>query len=141
MVALGEKIGQTLSVPSVIELKGDVGSGKTTLTQGLATGLGITEPVTSPSFTISKRYQFNHPETGNGELVHYDFYRLNDLGIMSEELAETLSQPNTITVIEWGNGASDLLPAQRISLKITLLPDGTREIMSRGQDIENLITK
>ena len=58
MIQFGKTIGQTISVPSVIELIGDVGTGKTTITKGIASALGITEEVTSPSFTISKRYSF-----------------------------------------------------------------------------------
>lgn len=136
MIALGRKIGQNIQLPAVIELKGDVGVGKTTFTQGLAAALGITEPVTSPSFTISKRYYFANQQ-GDGELVHYDFYRLNDLGIMGEELTETLLQPNTITVIEWGAGATDLLPEDRITLEIMLQPDGSRQIVTHNLPVEN----
>ena len=72
MFELGQKIGKTLVPPVVVELLGDVGVGKTTFTRGLAKGLGVKEPVTSPSFTISKTYAL--PEGKN--LIHYDFYRL-----------------------------------------------------------------
>ena len=73
MLDFGKKIAEEIS-SGVIELVGDVGAGKTTFTRGLAEGLGIKEPVTSPSFTISKTYSL--PNGGN--LVHYDFYRLQE---------------------------------------------------------------
>ncbi len=123
MAKFGQTLAQKLTLPAVIELKGDVGVGKTTFTQGLAAGLGVAEPVTSPSFTISKRYAFP-----GGELVHYDFYRLGDVGIMADELSETLTQPQTVTVIEWGQDVAALLPSATISLEFILQPDGSRQI-------------
>lgn len=125
MLAFGQKFAQTLSLPAVIELVGDVGAGKTTFTRGLAKGLGVVEPVTSPSFTISKRYAFP-----DGELVHYDFYRLDDPGIMRDELSETLSEPNSVVVVEWGGDVAKLLPAHKQHLEIKLNEDGSREIIS-----------
>ena len=86
MIAFGrsfaEKILAAANRSMVFELVGDVGAGKTTFTRGLAEGLGITEPVTSPSFTISKRYAFPLPNGETGQLIHYDFYRLDDPGIV-----------------------------------------------------------
>lgn len=123
MLKLGQKFAQKLTLPTVFELVGDVGTGKTTFTRGLAAGLGISESVTSPSFTISKRYAFDR-----GELVHYDFYRLNDPGIMRDELAETLANPQSVVVIEWGGDVAELLPAQKLQLELSLNEDGSRSI-------------
>lgn len=144
MLDFGREFADKLTLPAVFELIGDVGTGKTTFTRGLAEGLNISEPVTSPSFTISKRYAFqrtarnekttnqpseNQPsENQLGELVHYDFYRLDDPGIMSEELAETLSEPNHVVVIEWGNSIAELLPDTKYSLRFDLQPDGSRQV-------------
>ncbi len=127
MADLGQRFARQLTTPAVFELIGDVGAGKTTFTQGLARGLGIKDPITSPSFTISKRYAFvsgNEPK----ELVHYDFYRLNDPGLMSDELAETLQSPNSVVVIEWGSDVANLLPAEKYRLEIILREDGGREV-------------
>lgn len=130
MLALGRALGQLLDSPAAIELVGDVGAGKTTFTRGLAQGLGITEPITSPSFTISKRYAT--PAKSNiGELVHYDFYRLSDPGIMRSELAETIAGQNLV-VIEWGTAVANLLPEQHIRLDFRLHPDGSRSIKPAG---------
>ncbi len=132
MLEFGREFAKRLVLPATIELVGDVGVGKTTFTRGLAAGLGITEAVTSPSFTISKRYAFSLPNAEQpgtfGELVHYDFYRLDDPGIMREELDETLKAQNTVSVIEWGGSVSDILPAAKLRITITLQPDGSREL-------------
>ena len=93
MLRLGEAMARDVS--GVIELVGDVGTGKTTFVRGLAKGLGVKESVTSPSFTISKAYACPNERT----LVHYDFYRLNDPGLLTEDLEENLKNPNNIVVI------------------------------------------
>ncbi|MBR0460546.1 tRNA (adenosine(37)-N6)-threonylcarbamoyltransferase complex ATPase subunit type 1 TsaE [Candidatus Saccharibacteria bacterium] len=121
LIEYGKRLADGLKPPAVIELVGDVGAGKTTLTRGIAKGLGIKEPVTSPSFTISKRYKFD-----DGVLVHYDFYRLADPGIMRAEIAETLRDPHAIVVIEWGESIADLLPKNHIKIEINLKDDGVR---------------
>lgn len=128
MLDFGRRFAGKITPPAVFELIGDVGAGKTTFTRGLASGLGIVEPVTSPSFTLSKRYAFeyNHQPC---ELVHYDFYRLDDPGLMREELEETLSNPNAIVVIEWGGDAAELLPETKYSLQLQLQDDGSRKIV------------
>ena len=123
MVEYGKKLAQSLQAPQVLELLGDVGAGKTTLTRGIASGLGVQEPVSSPSFTISKEYQ--------GEkyrLAHYDFYRLNDPGIMAEDLLDSVSDSNTITIVEWGESIRDVLPENRLKITIKNLDENTREI-------------
>ena len=111
------------SSPNVIELIGDVGAGKTTLVRGLAKGLGIKENITSPSFTISKSYAGK-----SKNLVHYDFYRLNDPGIMTEDLAENIKNPNNIVVIEWSDTVKNLLPENRMIINIKYNDDDTREV-------------
>ena len=123
MLEYGKKLGETLEAPLVLELLGDVGAGKTTLTRGIADGLGIKDPVTSPSFTISKEYQGK-----KYRLVHYDFYRLGDPGIMSEDLLDAISDSNTITIVEWGESIRDVLPDNRIKITITQIDENTREI-------------
>ncbi|MBO7131763.1 tRNA (adenosine(37)-N6)-threonylcarbamoyltransferase complex ATPase subunit type 1 TsaE [Candidatus Saccharibacteria bacterium] len=103
---------------NVIELIGDVGAGKTTFVRGLAKGLGIKEPVTSPSFTISKSYALKD----GGFLVHYDFYRLSDPGLMAEDLQENLANPKNVIVIEWGESIKDLLPKNHTIIEIKQTP-------------------
>lgn len=112
MRSFGEAIGANLHGGECIELVGDVGSGKTTLTKGIAKGLSINETVQSPTFTINRTYD---SESGV-RLSHYDFYRLRDPGIMSDELAESLSEPNTSIVIEWGDIVADILPEDHMRI-------------------------
>lgn len=122
MLDFGQKFaGQA----KVIELIGDVGAGKTTFVRGLAKGLGILEPVTSPSFTISKSYAL---PTG-GRLIHYDFYRLDDPGLMSADLEENLINPDNIIVIEWSNAVSNILPQNRTIIRFNKNNDDSRNIV------------
>ncbi len=127
MLDFGKSFAAQLSVPSIIELLGDVGTGKTTFTRGLAESLGIKEPVTSPSFTISKSYAFKKADK-ECTLVHYDFYRLKDPGLMAEDLEESLSNPNAIVIVEWANTVENFLPKNRTIIEILLNDDGTREV-------------
>lgn len=124
MLELGRDFAKKLTRPAVIELIGDVGAGKTTFVRGLAEGLGVTEPVTSPSFMISKVYAL--PD--GGKLVHYDFYRLKEPGLMVEDFAENLEDPNTVVVVEWGESVADLLPKDHIRVMINYTEEG-REVI------------
>ncbi len=129
MMNFGEEIAKKLADEEmtdmrVIELVGDVGAGKTTFTRGLAKGLGIKESVTSPSFTISKTY----PLTSGGNLVHYDFYRLGDPGLMVEDLEENLHNPQNVVVIEWGESIKEILPKGHLKIEISYNEDGTRSV-------------
>ncbi len=122
--ALAEKIGRSLKGGALIELIGDVGAGKTTFVKGLARGLAIDEDVQSPSFTISRVY-----EARDGlELRHYDFYRLSDAGIMSNELAESIHDPNVVTVIEWADIVENILPTTRLTIRFTSTTETSRTL-------------
>ena len=137
MKQFGKAIGLTLNGGEIIELIGDVGAGKTTLVKGLAVGLDIDENVQSPSFTINRVYNGHN----NTVLSHYDFYRLNDAGIMADELKEVINDRNTITVIEWGGAVSSVLPDDRLSIKITSPTENSRELVisSNGAISDKLI--
>ena len=124
MIEYGKSFAKKLNSPCVIKLLGDVGAGKTTFVRGLAEGLGIKEPITSPSFTISKSYAI----PSNKTLIHYDFYRLPDPGLMAEDLEENINNPNNIVIREWENSVSDLLPKDHITIKIKYNENGTREV-------------
>ena len=122
MLAFGESFARSIKIPACLELIGDVGAGKTTFMRGFARGLGIAEPVSSPSFTISREYPFGE----DGVLIHYDFYRLDDPGIMLDNLAESLGLDNSIVAVEWADSATSILPENRITLHITEDEDGSR---------------
>ena len=122
MQALGEKLAQQLTWPFCLELVGDVGAGKTTLVKGLARGLGASDVVSSPSFTINNQYNL----LGGKVLSHYDFYRLSEGGLMSQSLSEDLADPNTAVVVEWGETIGAVLPAERYRLTIHYLETGRK---------------
>jgi len=126
MIEFGKEIGSNLEGGSVLELIGDVGAGKTTFTKGLALGLGVLETVQSPTFTISRVY-----EGDNLTLSHYDFYRLNDYGIMKMELAENLSDPQNITVVEWAGELADILPEKHLKLIFESVSEDKRLVKVR----------
>ena len=115
MKAFGARLGALLVGGEVLELVGDVGAGKTTLTKGIAGGMGVDEDVQSPSFTINRVYEAR----GNLELSHYDFYRLRDAGIMANELSETINDSRMVTIIEWAGIVSGVLPADHLTVTIT----------------------
>ncbi len=123
MLELGNSVAGRIKPPKVIELVGDVGAGKTTFVRGLAEGLGVKEPVTSPSFTISKSYAFP-----GGTLIHYDFYRLPDPGLMLDDLAESISDPNSIVVVEWADTVENILPEDCMRINIRYNDDNSREV-------------
>lgn len=128
MHELGVRIGGKLGGGEVIELVGDVGAGKTTLTKGIAQGLGVTEDVQSPSFTISRVYEAPRGLT----LAHYDFYRLHDAGIMAHELADAAGDPHTVAIIEWADVVQGVLPDDRISIHITSPSETSRHVVVEG---------
>jgi tRNA threonylcarbamoyladenosine biosynthesis protein TsaE len=125
MHAFGVQLAAALTGGEIIELVGDVGAGKTTLTKGVAAGLGITETVQSPSFTISRVYDAPNDLV----LAHYDFYRLQDAGIMADELHETLHDPRTITVIEWAGIVDGVLPTDHLTITITSPSETDRQVV------------
>lgn len=130
MKAFGERLGSLLMGGEVIELVGDVGAGKTTLTKGVAAGLGVEDDVQSPSFTISRVYDGRN----SLHLVHYDFYRLHDAGIMAEELRETVHDPQTVTILEWADVVEGVLPEKRLAVRITSPTETTRQLALSGDN-------
>lgn len=117
MQSFGQRLGENLHGGECIELLGDVGAGKTTFVKGLGVGLGVDEDIQSPSFTLSRRYYASNDRV----LDHYDFYRLNNAGVLSYELAESLADPRTVVVVEWGETVQAVLPAERITISISYL--------------------
>lgn len=121
---LGEKIGKSLQGGEVFQLVGDVGAGKTTFVKGLAKGLAVDDEVQSPSFTISRLYDGRD----DLQLVHYDFYRLTDAGIMANEVSEMVHDPKTVTVVEWADIVEGVLPEGHYTVSITAPTETSRKI-------------
>lgn len=125
MKVFGERLGRLLAGGETIVLVGDVGAGKTTLTKGIARGLGIKEPIQSPTFTISRLYDAHNDLV----LAHYDFYRLNEPGIMSLELAESIDDSSRITVLEWADIVESVLPDDHLVIEISPTDETERELV------------
>jgi tRNA threonylcarbamoyladenosine biosynthesis protein TsaE len=118
--AWGERLGAVLRAGDLVVLTGDLGAGKTTLTQGIAEGLGVRGPVTSPTFVIARV----HPSlVGGPALVHVDAYRLGGLAELDDLDLDT-SLEDSVTIVEWGHGLAEGLSEDR--LEITLRGDDER---------------
>ena len=103
--ALGRELGANAKPGEVYTLIGDLGVGKTVLTQGIADGLGITEPICSPTFTIVQVY-----EEGRLPFYHFDVYRIGDIEEMDEIGYEDYFYGDGVCMIEWANLIEDILP-------------------------------
>lgn len=111
--AFGRKIGEEARPGQVYTLIGDLGVGKTVFTQGVAAGLGITEPVNSPTFTIVQIY-----EEGRMPFYHFDVYRIGDVEEMEEIGYEDCFYGNGLCLIEWANLIEEILPRQYTEIRI-----------------------
>lgn len=111
--ALGEKIGRESKAGQVYTLVGDLGVGKTVFTQGLAKGLGIEEPISSPTFTIIQEY-----EGSRLPFYHFDVYRIGDIEEMDEIGFEDYVYGNGVCMIEWANLIEEILPENRKEITI-----------------------
>jgi len=126
--AWGARLGALLQAGDLLVLTGDLGAGKTTLTQGIADGLGVRGPVTSPTYVIARV----HPSVSGGpDLVHVDAYRLGGLAEL-DDLDLDASLESAVTIVEWGQGV-----AERLSegyLEVTLSGHETRivELVGHG---------
>ena len=110
---VGEKIGRQARSGQVYTLVGDLGVGKTVFTQGVANGLGITEPVSSPTFTIIQEY-----EEGRLPFYHFDVYRIGCIEEMDEIGYEDYFYGKGICLIEWANLIEEIIPEDAISITI-----------------------
>ena len=124
--ALGEKIGQEAKPGQVYTLIGDLGGGKTGFTQGVAAGLGITEPVSSPTFTIVQIY-----EEGRMPFYHFDVYRIGDPEEMEEVGFEDCIYGEGLCLIEWANLIEEILPPAYTQVRI-------EKDLSRGFDYRKI---
>lgn len=133
-INLGYKLGNLANAGDVICLTGDLGTGKTHITKGFAKGLGITEMITSPTFTIVNEYN-----SGRLKLNHFDVYRVSDPDEVYAIGFDDYIFSNAVSIIEWANYIEDILPEEILHIniskdlnkgenyrKITLTPYGER---------------
>ncbi|MCI8335323.1 MAG: tRNA (adenosine(37)-N6)-threonylcarbamoyltransferase complex ATPase subunit type 1 TsaE [Lachnospiraceae bacterium] len=110
---LGKKMGEQAVPGTVYTLTGELGTGKTVFTQGFAEGLGISEPVSSPTFTILQEY-----DSGRLPFYHFDVYRISDVEEMEEIGYEDYIYGEGVCLIEWADLIEELLPGQRCRIVI-----------------------
>jgi tRNA threonylcarbamoyladenosine biosynthesis protein TsaE len=110
--ALARRIGAVLRPGDVVVLDGELGTGKTVVAKGIAVALGISEPVVSPTFTVVREYDAPTP------LVHVDVYRLDHLQELHDIGFDDLIGSEAVTVVEWGDRVSSLLPADRLDVHL-----------------------
>jgi tRNA threonylcarbamoyladenosine biosynthesis protein TsaE len=125
-IAAGRQIARELPSRAVVLLIGNLGAGKTTLAKGIAAGLGAADPdeVSSPTFTLIHEY-------GGGNLFHIDLYRLETAAEVSTLGLDDLFAREAIVLIEWGERFPELLPPDRIEIRLKTLDGDRREIQYR----------
>lgn len=111
--AFGRELAESLQPNTVIALIGDLGTGKTTLSKYIAEGLGITEMITSPTFTIVCEYH-----SGRLPLYHFDVYRLEDAGDLFEIGAEEYFYKGGVSIVEWADQVAEILPDETLCIFI-----------------------
>ena len=111
--ALGEKLGQSARPGQVFTLTGGLGVGKTVFAQGLAAGLGISEPVCSPTFTILRQY-----EGGRLPFYHFDVYRIADVEEMEEIGCEDCFYGQGVCLVEWASLIEELIPEGALWIRL-----------------------
>jgi len=130
----GERLAATLKAADVLLLTGELGSGKTTLIQGITSGLGIKQQITSPAFKLLSIYY------GRLELYHFDLWRLSRLKDIEDiGITDYLYSGNGVVVIEWAEKVRSLWPPERIEIYLSILNENEREIVVKrvtGNDTE-----
>ncbi len=121
-IALGRKFAGSLRGGEVVLLCGGMGAGKTHFAKGVAKGLGVTQTVTSPTFTIHNIYE------GRLTLNHFDFYRVNVEEAGELGLDDFFGKKGGVCLVEWGENVTSLLPKNTVKIKITALDQNTRSI-------------
>ena len=123
---IAEKYAKSIKSPVVISLVGDLGAGKTTFTKGFAKGLGVTETVTSPTFTIMNDYK-----SGRLPLYHFDMYRLNgkdEASNLGFDEYFDLRKLDGVVVCEWAENVSGLLPTLHVEIEFEKIDENKRKI-------------
>lgn len=129
---LGEKLAKKLTPGTVLAYRGELGAGKTAFTRGLARGLGYTDPVTSPTYTIVNEYL-----GGRLPLFHFDMYRLSSAEDLWDIGWEDYLDRGGVCAVEWSENVAEALP-DAITVTIRKVDDTTRQITVEGADYEDL---
>ncbi|MEA3336881.1 MAG: tRNA (adenosine(37)-N6)-threonylcarbamoyltransferase complex ATPase subunit type 1 TsaE [Chloroflexota bacterium] len=138
--ALGETLGRLLEPGAVLALIGDLGAGKTTLTRGIAQGLGIDDPVTSPTFILVAEYR----TAGGWPFYHADSYRLNEATAEALDIGlDELMGGDGICVVEWAERIESLFPEDYLRISIDIHEPGHREFFfsAKGPGSSELLAR
>jgi tRNA threonylcarbamoyladenosine biosynthesis protein TsaE len=119
--AAGRRLASMLGPGDVVLLAGRLGAGKTVLASGIGEGLGVSTPVTSPSFILARRYQGLMP------MVHADLYRIGSSGEI-EDLDLATEAADGVLVVEWGDAAENSFPDDHLLVRLEVHEDGTRTV-------------
>jgi len=130
-IAIGQNIANNITASSTIALKGQIGSGKTYLTKGIALGLGIKELLTSPTYTIINEY----PRTAQPTLYHIDAYRLNNEKDFEDIGGIEIINSKGIVIIEWSERILNSLPSDTVTITIEITDLTSRLIKIDGLEI------
>jgi tRNA threonylcarbamoyladenosine biosynthesis protein TsaE len=127
---LGKILAEELKNGGIIALEGELGSGKTTFTQGFLSGLELGGPYTSPTFVVIKRYRrkIKKAKAELGNAYHIDAYRVCSKDMSNLGWEEIISNPENIVIIEWANRIKKLIPAKAIWIKFEWIDNNTRKI-------------
>ncbi len=129
--AIARGVAAALRGGEYISLEGDLGAGKTLFSRELARALGITEPVTSPTFVIQKLYDVAGNSQGISRLVHYDFYRITNYHELVDMGFED-TDSHTVVLAEWGDLFVKDFPVEAVRIKFEILPDDVRNVVIYG---------
>lgn len=132
--ALGEDLGRILAAGDLVMLSGGLGAGKTTLTQGIGVGMGVRGRVASPTFIVARV----HPSQCDGpDLIHADAYRITDLNDL-ETLDLDSSLDESVTVVEWGDGKTEAMSADRLVIEVRRASGGQAQRDGDVIDLEHM---
>ena len=132
--SLGEDLGRVLAAGDLVMLSGGLGAGKTTLTQGIGIGMGVRGRVASPTFIVARV----HPSLSGGpDLIHADAYRIKDLSDL-ETLDLDSSLDEAVTVVEWGEGKTEAMSNERLSIEVRRASGGQAETEGDIIDLEHM---
>ena len=131
---IGSKLGELLTPKSVICLIGDLGAGKTTMTQSLARALGVDDYITSPTFTIVNQYEGKMP------LYHFDVYRIGSSEEMYDIGFDEYIDGEGVCIIEWANLIEDILPDEYLYIEMNYKETGREMILTpKGEKYEEIV--
>ena len=132
--AFGEDLGRILAAGDLLMLSGGLGAGKTTLTQGIGVGMGVRGRVASPTFIVARV----HPSLSGGpDLIHADAYRITDLNDL-ETLDLDSSLDESVTVVEWGDGKTEAMSADRLVIEVRRASGGQAARVGNAIDLEHM---